>query len=155
MKYLFNFVLRLSYPFFCLTLSVDSTPHHGLYLIYWEMENFNISTWLFFRISISLLDFSSMMLSSLSRSWIDFLISFVYLFESSLRFLIIFNSMLLNSLSNTLASLLSLIQMLCCGASLEVKRCLCFSYLNFCTVFCTSVGLIFLLLPWLVGNLLE
>jgi hypothetical protein len=57
------------------------TIHYYFYLVF-EVFVSNIF-YFFFIIAISLLNFSSMLLTFLSRSWIDFPISFMCLFESS------------------------------------------------------------------------
>jgi hypothetical protein len=62
---------------------------------------------IFFIISISLLNFSFIMLTFLSRSWIYFLTSLICLFETSLRSLIIINKRLLNSLNGISTNSLS------------------------------------------------
>jgi hypothetical protein len=85
-----------------------------------------------------------MLLTFLSKSWIDFLISFICLAESSLRSLIIFNSRLLNSLSYISTNSLPWIQVLSCyGGSLEGRHCFGFPYLNFYAVIWASVALSF------------
>jgi hypothetical protein len=66
----------------------DSLSYPLWFLIYWVFIS-NIST-CFFIISISSLNFSSMLLTFLSISWIDFLISYMFI-ESSFWLLIIFN----------------------------------------------------------------
>jgi hypothetical protein len=104
---------------------------------------------LFFVISISLLYFSSMLLllTFLSRSSIDYLTSFICLFESSLRSLIIFNCMLLNFIRHFSQFIIFEFS---CWVIVGVWRgnhCLGFSYLNFHSVICASVGLIFSVSP--------
>jgi hypothetical protein len=76
-----------------------------------------------------LLNFSSKLLTFLSRSWIDFLTSFIYLLGLALWSFLTVGFWILSQIFQLIHYIW--IQMLNCCRSLDVSHCFGFSYLNF------------------------
>jgi hypothetical protein len=81
------------YDFFSLILSANDSVNCGYCLIYWS---FHLKyAWVFFHIFNSLAQFLTYIAHFISKTWIDFRMSFIWSLEFSLRLLIFFKSTLL------------------------------------------------------------